>query len=227
MEINGSMNIQEKWEQLINKHEIRSDIWAILDLHRELNVTQITHYLKQGKTTVARHLMLMEEDGLLVSRTATKYVKGRIPPKIYQINPDFKEESIELANISISDDPTELMRFFKREIMNYRRTNYNIKMLLDYLDPLLNLLEKQLGDIKKAKTTYDEYLSYLDAPIFLYFNKRQAKRLIDLRTEYVLNLHKLAMEEDLDTQDAIAYFDMSLPLGALFELKKMLKKSKS
>lgn len=100
MEINESISIQEKWEQLINKHELRSDIWAILDLHKELNITKLTHYVKQGKTTVARHLKLMEEDGLLVSRTATKYVKGRIPPKIYQINPEFKQESVELGKIT-------------------------------------------------------------------------------------------------------------------------------
>lgn len=227
MEIKESISIQEKWEQLISKHELRSDIWALLDLHKELNVTQITHYVKQGKTTVARHLMLMEEDGLLISRTATKYVKGRIPPKIYQINPKFKKESVELEEITISKDPKTLLQFFKREISNYHRMNKNIKILLDYLDPLLNLLEKQLEDINTAKGTYDEYLSYLDAPLFLYFNKKQAKKLIELRTDYVINLHKLAMEEELITKDAIAYFDMSLPLGALFELKKVLIQRKN
>lgn len=92
---NGKSSIfQEKWECLIAKHKLRYEIWALLDLHNELNVTQITHFVKQSKTTVARHLMLMEKDGLLISRTATKHVKGRIPPKIYQLNLKFKEESV-------------------------------------------------------------------------------------------------------------------------------------
>ena len=54
---------EEEWDQLIAKHKIRPDIWALLELHNELNVTQITHYVEQGKTTVARHLKLMEKDG--------------------------------------------------------------------------------------------------------------------------------------------------------------------
>jgi len=214
---------QEKWNQLIAKHEIRFDIWAILDLHNELNVTQITHYVKQSKTTVSRHLRLMEKDGLLTSRTAAEYVQGRIPPKLYRINPKFKEEMAALDEISLSEDPSKRLQFYKREVINYRKISYNVKMLLEYFDPLLDLLNSQLGDIEKIKRTYDEYLSYLDEPVFLYFDKKRARKLINLRTEYVLKLHKLAMEEDLNTEEAFVYFDVSLPLASIFELKKQLK----
>jgi predicted transcriptional regulator len=215
--------LEEEWDQLIAKHKLRFEIWALLELHNELNVTQITHYVDQSKTTVARHLRLMEKDGLLISRTAKEVVKGRIPPKIYRINPKFKEPLLELDEISISEDPQKLQQFYKQEIINYRKMSFNIKKLLDYLDPLLNLLESQLGDICKAKNTYDEYLSYIDDPVLLYFDKKRSRKLIDLRTEYVLRLHKLAMEEDLNTEEAFVYFDISLPLAALFELKKILK----
>jgi len=219
----NTSNLKKEWDQLIAKHPLRFDIWALLELHTELNVTQLDHFVEQSKSTVARHLKLMEKDGLLISRKAEAVVKGRIPPKIYQINPKFKERELELDKISLSDDPQNIQQFYKREILNYRKMSYNIKKLLDYLDPLLNLLEEQLGDIEKAKGTYDEYLSYLDEPIFLYFDKKRSRKLIDLRTEYVLKLHKLAMEEDLNTEDAFVYFDISLPLAALFELKKRLK----
>ncbi|MFX1493211.1 MAG: winged helix-turn-helix domain-containing protein [Promethearchaeota archaeon] len=215
--------LKEEWDQLIAKHKLRFEIWAILELHNELNVTQITHYVEQSKTTVARHLKLMEKDGLLISRIAKQVVKGRIPPKIYRINPKYKEQLLELEELSLSEDPQKLQQFYKWEITNYRKMSYNIKKLLDYLDPLLNLLEDQLGDIKKAKNTYDEFLSYIDEPVFLYFDKKRSRKLIDLRTEYVMKLHKLAMEEDLNTEEAFVYFDISLPLAALFELKKILK----
>ncbi|MFX1590723.1 MAG: hypothetical protein ACFFC1_21530, partial [Promethearchaeota archaeon] len=158
-----------------------------------------------------------------LSRTGKEVVKGRIPPKIYRINPKFKEQLLELEEMSVSKDPQILRQFYKIEILNYRKMSYNIKRLLDYLDPLLSLLESQLGDISKAKSTYDEYLSYLDEPVLLYFDKKRSGKLIDLRTEYVLKLHKLAMEEDLNTEEAFVYFDISLPLAALFELKKKLK----
>ena len=224
--LNGKKNdnYEEEWEQLIAKHKLRFDIWTLLELHFELNVTQISHYLEHSKSTIARHLKSMEEDGLLVSMIGEATAKGRIPPKIYRINPRSKEENKDLNEITLSDDPVKLHQFYKREIINYRKISYNITKLLNYLDPLLDLLQNQLGDIKKAKNTYDEYLSYIDEPVFLYFDRKRGKKLMDLRTEYVLKLHKLAMEEDLNTEEAFVYFDMSLPLAALFELKRKLKR---
>ncbi|MFW9819622.1 MAG: ArsR family transcriptional regulator, partial [Candidatus Thorarchaeota archaeon] len=210
-----SKNFEGEWDKLIAKHKLRFDIWAILELHNELNVTQITHYLEHSKSTVARHLKLMEKDGLLISNIGEQPIKGRIPPKIYEINPKFKKKETKSEELNFSKDPEQLQEFFKREINNYRKLSYNITQLLDYLDPLLDLLKEQLGDIAKAKNTYDEFLSYIDAPVFLYFDKKRAQKLIDLRTEYVFKLHKLAMEEELDTDEAFVYFDMSLPLAAL------------
>lgn len=226
MNAKNYISFEKEWNQLIVKHPLRFDIWAILELHTELNVTQITHYVEQSKTTVARHLKLMEKDELLISRITEAVVKGRIPPKIYRINPKFKEKELELDKESILKDPQKIRQFYKKEIINYRKMSYNIKKLLDYLSPLLDLLEEQLGDITKAKGTYDEYLSYIDEPVFLYFDKKRSRKLIDLRTEYVLKLHKLAMEEDLNTKEAFVYFDISLPLAALFDLKKKLKQKK-
>ena len=206
--------IEEEWDQLIAKHKIRSDIWALLELHHELNVTQISHYVEQGKTTVARHLKLMEQDGLLLCRKPKSVIKGRIPPKIYRINLKFKKEEEEEEN------------FYKRVINNYRKAGYNVSKLLSYLDPLLNLLESELDDPERSKEIYDEFLSFIPAPIVLYLDKKRAEALMDLHAEYILKLQKLAMEEDLNTEESFVYFDISLPLAALFELKKKLKLKK-
>ena len=206
--------IAEKWDQLIAKHKLRSDIWAILELHKELNVTQITHYVEQGKTTVARHLILMEEDELLISRIPEKVVKGRIPPKIYRINPKFKVKEEKEKN------------FYKRVLNHYRKTSYNIKKLLDYLEPLLNLLESELSNTEISKKIYDEYLSFIPTPIVFYFDKKRSEALMDLQAEYVLKLQNLSLEEELNTEEALVYFDISLPLAALFELKKKIKLKK-
>jgi DNA-binding transcriptional ArsR family regulator len=205
---------ETEWNQLIVKHPLRSDIWAILELHIELNVTQITHYVEQSKSTVARHLKLMEKDELLLSRIAEAVVKGRIPPKIYRINPKFKVKEEKEEN------------FYKRIINHYRKTSYNIKKLLDYLDPLLNLLESELSNTKITKNIYDEYLSFLPTPIVFYFDKKRSEALMDLHAEHVLKLQNLSLEEELNTEEALVYFDISLPLAALFELKKKLKSKK-
>jgi predicted transcriptional regulator len=204
----------EEWDQLIAKHKIRSDIWALLELHNELNVTQITHYVEQGKTTVARHLKLMEKDGLLLCRTSKSKIKGRIPPKIYRINPKYKKEEEEEQN------------FYKRIINHYRKAGYNVSKLMSYLDPLLNLLESELDHPERAKKIYDEYLSFIPAPVVFYLDKKRAEALMDIHTEYILKLQKLVIEEDLNTEEAFVYFDISLPLAALFELKKKIKQKK-
>ena len=213
-DVESDYTFEEDWDQLIAKHKIRFDIWALLELHHELNVTQITHYVEQGKTTVARHLKLMKKDGLLLSRTPKKVIKGRIPPKIFRINPKFQKEEEEEEN------------FYKRVITHYRKTGYNISKLLSYLDPLLNLLENELGDPESAKTIYNDFLSFIPAPVVFYLDKKRAEALMDLHAEYILKLQNLAMEEDLNTEEAFVYFDISLPLAALFELKKKIKSKK-
>ena len=78
-----------------------------------------------------------------------------------------------------------------------------------------------------AKKIYDEYLSFIPAPIVLYLDKRRADALMDIHAQYILNLQKLALEEDLNTEEAFVYFDISLPLAALFELKRKLKQLKT
>ncbi len=226
MNVKKNSRIEEEWDQLVSKHKLRFDIWAILELHTELNVTQISHFIEHSKSTVARHLKLMEKDGLLISSIGEQPVKGRIPPKVYKINPKFKKKELRLDESDLSKDPEKLTQFFRREINNYRNFSYNITQLLDYLDPLLDLLQAQLEDIKRAKNTYDKYLSYIDEPIFLYFDKKRAQKLMDLRTEYVFKLHRLAMEEELDSGEAFVYFDMSLPLAALFELRRKIKQAR-
>ena len=213
-DVESNYIFEKEWDQLIAKHKIRSDIWALLELHHEQNVTQITHYVEQGKTTVARHLILMEQDGLLISRTPEEVVKGRIPPKIYRINPKFKVKEEKEEN------------FYKKVLNHYRKTSYNIKKLLDYLDPLLNLLESEIDNSEKTKKIYDEYLSFIPTPIVFYFDKKRSEALMDLQAEHVLKLQNLSLEEELNTEEALVYFDISLPLAALFELKKEEKKKK-
>jgi predicted transcriptional regulator len=225
--LNAKSNIihEEEWDQLIAKHKLRFDIWTILELHKELNVTQISNFIEHSKSTVARHLKLMEKDDLLISTITSPTIKGRIPSKIYRINPRFKETESELERTNLSDDPEKLKQFYKKEINNYRKLSYNITQMFDYLDPLLDLLENRLGDMEEAKKIYDKYLSFIDEPIFLYFDKSRAQKLIELRTEYALKLYKLAMEEELNPDEALVYFDISLPIASLFELKRKTKRA--
>jgi len=66
------------------------------------------------------------------------------------------------------------------------------------------------------------YLSGKNEPWFniLYFDHEHFKKFLDIRLEYLLKLEKLAREQELNPEKAFIYFDASLPLKAIFELKK-------
>lgn len=217
--------LEEEWMQLIDKHELRYEIWAILKLYLELNVTEITHLVKQSKSTVSRVLIGMEKDGLILSRRGIKKEgEGeKIPPKYYRINEEYKEKiESEIKELKIPTDPQELRKFYTSEIKNYRNAIYNIHKLLDLLNPLLNVFEDQLEDINKAKNIYKTYLSGKNEPWFnlMYFDNESFDKFLDIRLEYLLKLEKLAREQELNTNNAFVYLDASLPLKAIFELKK-------
>lgn len=216
---------EKTWSELIEKHPLRHDIWMILELYNELNVTEITRYVKQSKSTVSRVLNGMEDDKLVLSRRGKKEKGEKIPPKFYHINPKFKMEEYEYDEENLPEDPNELKKFYLSEIMRHNKATSNMKKLIDYLTTLLKHLESQLEDIDKAKSTYNEYLSGINEPLnnIIYFDKKRFKEFLDLRIEYMMKLHKLAIEQELDTDNAFVYFDMSLPLSALFELTKKLK----
>ncbi len=65
----------ENFFTLLGKHNLRFDIWNILQIYNVANITQISAMVEKSKSTVARHLKLMETDGLILSRkddTATR-----------------------------------------------------------------------------------------------------------------------------------------------------------
>ncbi|MFX0034296.1 MAG: winged helix-turn-helix domain-containing protein [Candidatus Hermodarchaeota archaeon] len=217
--------IEQDWIQLIDKHKLRYEIWMILKLHNELNVTEISHLVKQSKATVSRVLIQMEQDGLVKSRRAKKKKNEgeKIPAKFYRINEEIKERNLtNIDELEYSKDPIELRKFYISKINNYRSAIYNYHKLLDLLTPLLNIFEDQLDDIDHAKQIYEMYLSDKNEPWFniLYFNPEYFNKFLDIRLEYLLKLEKLAREQELNTENAFVYFDASIPLKAIFELKK-------
>ena len=216
---------EEEWLDLIDKHELRYEIWALLKLYYELNVTQISHLVEQSKSTVSRVLIEMKKDGLILSRRGFKKKSEgeKIPPKFYRLNNKYLLKADKIAVESdIPTDPQELRKFYISEIKNYRNSIYNIHKLLDLLTPLLNIFEEQLEDVFKAKKVYETYLSGKNEPWFnlMYFDHERYEKFLDLRLEYMLKLEKLAREQELNTDNAFVYLDASLPLKAIFELKK-------
>jgi DNA-binding transcriptional regulator GbsR (MarR family) len=225
---------EEDWLNLIDKHQLRYEIWAILNLYNELNVTEISHLVKQSKSTVSRVLIGMEKDDLIISRRGiTKEGEGeKIAPKYYRINQEFREAfKPETRELEMPTEPQELRDYFLKEIKNYRNAIYNIHKILDFMYPLLNVFEDQLDDIERAKRLYTNYLSGKNEPWFnlMYFDQEQFSQFLDIRLEYLLKLEKLARKQEINPKNAFAYIDASLPLKAIIELKKdkLFKSKKS
>jgi len=224
--ISGDLYLGKDWESLISKHKLRYDIWMFLNLYNELNVSQISKWVKQSKSTVSRVLISMESDGLLVSRRGVikKGEREKIPPKYYRISENFQKEEEEKMFMEIPSDPQEVHDFLLSEIRSHRSAMYNLTRLVNYLSSALNHLDDQLisEHIEKAKEIYKEFLSGINEPEFnfVFLDKMRFKKFYDLRLEYILNLKKLIMEQNLDAESVFVYFDSFLPLKSLLELNK-------
>lgn len=215
----------ENFFLLLGKHNLRFDIWNILQIYNEANVTQISNMVKQSKSTVARHLKLMEKDCLILSRKDDKAQQGKIPPKLFRINHKVLQVvENSPVNKPPPEDPTKLIEFYRKEIQTYRATIYRYKLLLDLLNPLLDDFEDHLDDVVAAKEIYDKYFNFdKSSPWFAYFYF--SKKYYDQFTEgYIENVKKflelLAVQNsDPEVKDReYTYINAILPIKALVEL---------
>jgi len=218
----------ENYFHLLGKHNIRFDLFNILLVFDELNITQISHMVEQSKSTVARHLKSMEEDGMIISRKADKHQKGKIPPKLYQLNKKLLQV-LEYSPINPKSpaDPKKKFEFYKREINSYRVFIHSFKILLDLLNPLLNSFELYLDDFSNAKKMFDKYFSIDSklAPFFgyTYFSEKYYEQYMKIHHDFVKkNIELLTAQNndpEVNEREYVA-FSAYLPLKALYTFKK-------
>jgi DNA-binding transcriptional ArsR family regulator len=218
----------ENYFHLLGKHNIRFDLFNILLVFDELNITQISHMVEQSKSTVARHLKSMEEDGMIISRKADKHQKGKIPPKLYQLNKKLLQV-LEYSPINPKPpaDPKKKVEFYKREINLLRVLLHSFKILLDLLNPLLNGFELYLDDLPNAKKIYDKYFSNDSklAPFFgyTYFSEKYYEQYQKIQRDFVKKNIELLAEQNNDPEvkeREYVSFSAILPLKALYSFKK-------
>ncbi|MFW9999070.1 MAG: winged helix-turn-helix domain-containing protein [Candidatus Hodarchaeota archaeon] len=218
----------ENWFHLLGKYNIRFDLMSILSVFGELNITQISHMVEQSKSTVARHLKSMEEDGMIISRKAEKHQKGKIPPKLYQLNKKVLQV-LEYSPISHESpaDPKKLVEFYRKEIDLCRVAIHSFKKLLDLLKPLLNSFELHLDDLPNAKKIYDKYFSFESklAPSigYSYFSEKYYEQYKKAELDFVKKNIELLTAQNNDPEvkerEYIAFLT-TLPLKALYAFKK-------
>ena len=218
----------ENYFHLLGKHNIRFDLFNILLVFDELNITQISHMVEQSKSTVARHLKSMEEDGMIISRKADKHQKGKIPPKLYQLNKKLLQV-LEYSPINPKPpaDPKKKVEFYKRDINFCRVAIHSFKILLDLLNPLLNSFELYLDDLPNAKKIYDKYFS-IDSKLtpffgYTYFSEKYYEQYKKVQRDFVKKNIELLTAQNNDPEvkerEYVAFM-ANLPLKALYTFKK-------
>lgn len=144
--------------EVLFKNKIRMQIFFLLFFYNELNVSDIALKLHRSKATVSRHLIAMEEEGILDSRISQ--YKRSITPRYYHIPiPKFSEllpfESRAIRNLPTN--PQDRLAYYKRSINAIRSSLTLTQEGLNLLNPLLDSLESQLTDIHSADRIFYEY----------------------------------------------------------------------
>jgi len=215
----------ENWFLLFSKHNLRFDIWNILQIYEEANITQISAMVKQSKSTVARHLKLMERDGLVLSRKGDTAQQGKIPPKLFRVNRRLLQVvENSPVNKSPPDDPSELIEFYKKQIQNYRATIYRFKLLLDLLNPLLDDFENHLDDVDAAKEIFNKYFNFTRLEpgfAYAYFSDKYYDELVDEFNEYMKKWADILARQNNDPEVKGRIYTQviaDLPVKALLEI---------
>ena len=243
----NALDFQFDFGQLIAKHPIRWEIWGILQFYNELNINQISQFLKQSRYTVSRHLKLMERDGMLISREVQPEKRGKYAPKYYRVNPRMSAPS--LADIDNIDqymdafikpwkppkDPKSRLKFYrdvvrehKMGIVNYGKSIEGMHLLFDELKKNISRINYPNNEsLKSADILFQKYLAGIKEPFFvgLTFDKNHFIKFREIYKEFWQKLFLLNIDQLKNPDPEGNYFSLMtivFPSKALIELKKEL-----
>jgi DNA-binding transcriptional ArsR family regulator len=242
----NDQNFNFNFGQLITKHPIRWEIWKVLRFYIELNINQLSQFLKQSRYTVSRHLKLMEMDGMVISREIQPEKRGKYAPKYYKINPRLSGPVIEDAD-NIDEymdeffkpwepplDPMERLKFYQnliREhetgITNYGKSIEGMQFLFDHFKKTISGLNQPDHDnLKAADDFFNRYLAGTKEPYFigLTFDEDHFKRFKEIHKEYWRQIYLLNIDQLRSPDPKGAYYGL---MTVVFPTKSLLKLKKS
>ncbi|MBY9000521.1 MAG: winged helix-turn-helix transcriptional regulator [Candidatus Heimdallarchaeota archaeon] len=203
----------------ISKHKIRAEICALLMMYKEMNVTEITRYVKQSKATVSRHLKEMKQDKLLSSREEKVGIKGRINPVYYRFN---RSEIDLVIGEKIPRDIRERMQYYRSLINTYQVSFLILSNFINLIKPYLDILLEKVNIINEQEDCLEELLIGEEAPDaqFLFFDDEEIKDFKVIRLEYMNKIGKLFEKSAKRTDNKgkeYFFFDGILPLKKMLE----------
>lgn len=202
----------------IFNHPARLEILMILQMYPALNVTQIANLTSYSKSTIARHLLELENSGILISEQIPTTIEGRFNPKVYQIKSDkstvLNTEGFDPIKASLSEN----MMFFSLLQLSTAGFIQILKKLLNFYQKISsNYDENALQEIikKELPNTDPEFR-------FLFFDKKHFNILCSLREKFRQDVDKL-LEEQASLQDKgnfpYFYFEGAIDLKKIFDFE--------
>lgn len=233
--------------QLISKHPIRWKIWGVLRFYNELNINQISQFMKASRYTVSRHLKSMERDNMVISREIQPEKRGKYAPKYYHINPEMLGPTVKetdrineyveemFAEMEVPEDPKERFDFYKllikenqTGIMNYSRSIGGMNFIYDYFEkklPNIKIEKPNTSNMKIADDIFNKYLGGINEPYFLglTFDKKHFKKFKEIHKEYWKKLYLLNIDQLKNPDPEGPYYALMtvvFPSKAILELKR-------
>jgi DNA-binding transcriptional ArsR family regulator len=218
---------------LIAKDKIRWDIWVVLELFNELNINQISQYLKETRFTVSKHLKEMEKDGMLLSREIQPEKRGKYAPKYYRINPEIRKPVLPTGAEITPKDLDKRLKFYKAivneykfGIKNYIKLIKNLSHLIHFFDEKLKNIDKtDKKSIKNLDQLYEVSFTGKNMPVFLGIpiDNQRIDRVLKLYDEFWQKLNKLAAEQFEDPYmkgHSFRLLTIKLPMRLIYEIQK-------
>lgn len=207
----------------IFNHPARLEILMILQMYPALNVTQIANLTSYSKSTIARHLLELENHGILISEQLPTTIEGRFDPKIYRIKSD---KSITLNTEGF--DPIEAS--LSENIMFLSLLQLSTASFIQILKKLFSFYQKISSDYDESslQEIIKKELPNTDPEFrFLFFDKTHFNKLCTLREKFRQDIDKL-LEEQSSQQDngsfPYLYFEGAINLKKIFDFEKKYKK---
>ncbi|MFX1508622.1 MAG: hypothetical protein ACFFDC_21275, partial [Promethearchaeota archaeon] len=154
-------------EEQIDKvygHILRTTIVQLLNMYKELSLTQLSKMLKQNKTTVQYHITELKKINVIkVSRISHEESRGSIPKKYYELNFINLDHHFYLTKFEPDVDPKIRLDEYENFLLCQRNSITYHQSLLGYAKDSIENSLKLVSDLQNNPDALTkEQLSELD-----------------------------------------------------------------
>nr|MDO8118190.1 helix-turn-helix domain-containing protein [Candidatus Sigynarchaeota archaeon] len=150
---------QPKFLQLL-RPRVRLEIFLLLALFHELNVTQISNMLNRSKATVARHLKLLEMQHVLAVDQDTDSNRT-IKPLKYRIREEHITDLLTIAPPDVVLDPENARKHYAQQLDRIRKTSILVENSMKLITPFVDHLEHVVLDrgLEEVARVFADYIT--------------------------------------------------------------------